>query len=81
MTVQRWNVKFKNGKETLNDASGRGRKPSVIKCIPKQLTSFKVVMYAMFFGMHGLVVLNAISKNRSVTAKFYKPKVLANVEK
>ena len=50
-------------------------------CIAKRLTSSKKIMYAMFFGIHGLVTKVAVPKNRSVTAKFYKKHVLTKVDK
>ncbi|XP_060568938.1 histone-lysine N-methyltransferase SETMAR-like [Ruditapes philippinarum] len=45
------------------------------------MTSTKKVMYAMFFGIHGVVTQVPIPKGRTVTAKFYKRIVLNKVDK
>ncbi|XP_060594912.1 histone-lysine N-methyltransferase SETMAR-like [Ruditapes philippinarum] len=50
-------------------------------CIAKRMTSTKKVMYAMFFGIHGVVTQVPIPKGRTVTAKFYKRIVLNKVDK
>ena len=58
-------------------ATKQGRRPT----IAKRLISAKKVMYAIFFGIHGIVTQLPVPKKRSVNAKFYKKKVLTKVEK
>ena len=51
-------------------ATKQGHRPP----IAKRLISANKVMYAIFFGIHEIVAQVPVPKNRSVNAKFYKPK-------
>ena len=49
-------------------------------CVAKRLQSSKKVMFAIFFGTKGPVAQIAVPKGGSVTAIFYKNRVLKKVK-
>ena len=50
-------------------------------CIAKRTMSVKKVMYVIFFTNQGPAIQIAVSKGKSVNAKFYKGKVLHKIKK
>ena len=50
-------------------------------CIAKRTMSIKKVIYVIFFTNQGLAIQTAVSKGKSVNAKFYKGKVLHKLKK